>query len=70
MTTGVPRCWAGDVHRAAEPPGRPTSIGQPAPRFFGTSERFWINPQARYDLGLEKDRLGDALGGIRPLRAG
>jgi antitoxin HigA-1 len=38
-------------------------------RFFGTSERFWINLQARYDLEAEKDRLGDALNGIRPLSA-
>jgi addiction module HigA family antidote len=36
-------------------------------RFFGTSERFWFNLQARYDLEVEKDRLGDALEGIRPL---
>src|SRR5271169_5966950 len=27
-------------------------------RFFGTSERFWLNLQARYDLEVEKDRLG------------
>ena len=26
-------------------------------RYFGLSERFWINLQARYDLELEKDRL-------------
>jgi addiction module HigA family antidote len=38
-------------------------------RFFGTSERFWINLQARYDLETETDRLGDALDGIRPLSA-
>jgi antitoxin HigA-1 len=38
-------------------------------RFLGTSERFWINLQTRYDLEAEKDRLGDALGGIRPLSA-
>jgi len=36
-------------------------------RFFGTSERFWLNLQARYDLELEKDRLGDSLDGIHPL---
>ena len=36
-------------------------------RFFGTSERFWINLQARYDLETEKDRLGDVLDEIRPL---
>jgi len=38
-------------------------------RFFGTSERFWINLQSRYDLELERDRPGDALDGIRPLTA-
>jgi plasmid maintenance system antidote protein VapI len=38
-------------------------------RFFGTSERFWINLRARYDLEAEKDRLGDTLDGIRPLGA-
>jgi len=30
-------------------------------RFFGTTERFWLNLQVRYDLELEKDRLGDLL---------
>jgi len=38
-------------------------------RYFGTSERFWINLQARYDLEVEKDRLGAALDGIKPLSA-
>jgi addiction module HigA family antidote len=31
-------------------------------RFFQTTERFWLNLQIRYDLELEKDRLGDRLG--------
>lgn len=30
-------------------------------RYFGTSERFWLNLQARYDLEVEKDRLGERL---------
>jgi len=30
-------------------------------RFFGTTDRFWLNLQARYDLEMEKDRLGDRL---------
>lgn len=30
-------------------------------RFFGTSERFWLNLQAQYDLETAKDRLGDRL---------
>ena len=38
-------------------------------RYFGTSERFWMNLQARYDLEIEKDRLGAALDDIRPLSA-
>ncbi len=30
-------------------------------RYFGTSERFWLNLQSRYDLEIEKDRLGQRL---------
>ena len=30
-------------------------------RYFGLSERFWLNLQARYDLEIEKDRLKDRL---------
>ncbi len=30
-------------------------------RYFGTSERFWLNLQTRYDLDVEKDRLADRL---------
>ena len=30
-------------------------------RFFGLSERFWINLQTRYDLEKEKDKLQDRL---------
>ncbi len=37
-------------------------------RFFGTSERFWMNLQARYDLELEKDRLGTRLDDIQPIK--
>lgn len=30
-------------------------------RYFGTSERFWLNLQGRYDLELQKMALGDRL---------
>ena len=30
-------------------------------KFFNMSDRFWMNLQARYDLELEKDRLGTRL---------
>ena len=30
-------------------------------RFFGTTEQFWLNLQAQFDLDVERDRLGDRL---------
>jgi addiction module HigA family antidote len=30
-------------------------------RYFSTSEQFWLNLQAHYDLEVQKDRLGDRL---------
>jgi addiction module HigA family antidote len=29
--------------------------------YFGTSDRFWLNLQTRYDLEIERDRLGERL---------
>ena len=36
-------------------------------RYFGTSDRFWINLQSRYDLEIERDQIGDELNAITPL---
>ncbi len=36
-------------------------------RYFGTSERFWMNLQGRYDLEVTRDRLTDVLDDIHPL---
>ena len=30
-------------------------------RFFGTSDRFWLNLQTRFDLERERDKLGELL---------
>lgn len=30
-------------------------------RYFGLSERFWMNLQTRYDIEMEKDRLENRL---------
>lgn len=27
-------------------------------RYFGTSERFWLNLQAQYDLDVQRDKIG------------
>jgi addiction module HigA family antidote len=37
------------------------------PRYFATSERFWLNLQDRYDIEIERDWLGPTLGEIQPL---
>ncbi len=37
-------------------------------RYFGVDPQFWINLQARYDLEVESDALGDSLDSIQPLR--
>jgi addiction module HigA family antidote len=36
-------------------------------RFFGTSEMFWLNLQARYELDIQKQKTGTALSAVRPL---
>lgn len=38
-------------------------------RYFGTTERFWLNLQGRYDLEVERDRLVERLEQIQPLRS-
>ena len=38
-------------------------------RYFGTTERFWLNLQSRYDVEVERDRLLRTLEGIQPLRS-
>ena len=38
-------------------------------RYFGTTDRFWLNLQARYDVEVERDRLGPTLEAITPLRS-
>jgi len=30
-------------------------------RYFGTTERFWMNLQTRYDLEIQREELGDRL---------
>jgi addiction module HigA family antidote len=69
------------AHRLGVPPRRINEIvhGQRAisadtalrlSRFFGTSERFWMNLQVRYDLEVQKDRLGKRLEKqVQPLSA-
>ena len=38
-------------------------------RYFGASPQFWMNLQARYDLEMQKDLIGDQLDKMRTLQA-
>lgn len=38
-------------------------------QFFGTSPQFWMNLQARYDLEIQRDLIGDQLEKVRTLQA-
>ncbi|MEO8480424.1 MAG: HigA family addiction module antitoxin [Gemmatimonadota bacterium] len=38
-------------------------------RYFGTTDRFWLNLQTRYDLEIEKDHLDGAIEAIQPLQS-
>ena len=47
---------------------RPASFGTSLlARYFGTTERFWLNLQSRHDLEVERDRLAHTLEEIQPL---
>ena len=37
-------------------------------RYFGTSPQFWMNLQARYDLEMQSDPIGNQLQKVRALR--
>jgi len=39
-------------------------------RYFGTSDRFWLNLQTRYDLEMQRDLLGSRLEKEVLVRAG
>lgn len=37
--------------------------------YFGTTPQFWMNLQARYDLQVEEDRIGNRIRRLKALRA-
>jgi addiction module HigA family antidote len=58
--TGVPPRRINEIVRGSRAISANTALR--LARYFGTSERFWLNLQTGYDLEVEKDRLGDRLG--------
>jgi addiction module HigA family antidote len=57
--TGVPPRRINEIVRGSRAVTADTALR--LARYFGTSERFWLNLQTRYDLEVEKDRLGPRL---------
>jgi antitoxin HigA-1 len=57
--TGVPARRINEIVRGSRAVSANTALR--LARYFGTSERFWQNLQSRYDLEIEKDRLGKRL---------
>ncbi len=57
--TGVPPRRINEIVRGTRAITADTALR--LARYFGVSERFWLNLQGRYDLEVEKDRLGDRL---------
>jgi len=35
-------------------------------KYFGTSEMFWLNLQSRYDLDIQRQKVGARLASVRP----
>ncbi len=57
--TGVPPRRINEIVRRSRAISADTALR--LARYFGTSERFWLNLQTRYELEVEKDRLGPRL---------
>jgi addiction module HigA family antidote len=64
---GVPRTRISEICRGQRDITADTALR--LARFFQTSERYWLNLQAWYDLETAKDGLGDELMTVQPLRA-
>ncbi len=65
QATGLSQTRIGEIVR-----GRrriTTETGLRLSRAFGTSERFWINLQADYDIEVEHDTHGDDLNRVESL---
>lgn len=56
---GVPRRRINEIIHGIRGISADTSLR--LARFFGLSDRFWLNLQTRYDVEVEKDRLADRL---------
>jgi addiction module HigA family antidote len=64
---GVPRSRISAIVRGERPITADTALR--LSRYFGTSEGYWINMQARYDIERAKYEHADELARVEPRRA-
>jgi addiction module HigA family antidote len=64
---GVPRSRVSEIIRGVRPITADTALR--LSRYFGTSDHYWINMQAHYDVELAKDQHADEFARIAPRRA-
>lgn len=67
VAIGVPPRWINEIVHGKRRISADTALR--LARYFGTSDRFWMNLQNRYDLEIERDRLGNDLRQIKPFAA-
>lgn len=66
VAVGVPPCRINEIVHGKRRITADTAFR--LARYFGVSPQFWLNLQARYDLEVEMDALGDSLDSIQPLQ--
>ena len=67
VATGVPPRRINEIEHGKSRIAADTALRMA--RSFGTSERFWMDLQGRYDLELEGDRIAERLEEIQPLKS-
>ena len=65
VSIGVPPRRINEIVHGMRGISADTALG--LARFFGTSDRLWLNLQSRFDLEVERDQLGAVLDAITPL---
>lgn len=55
----VPARWINEIVHGTRRISADTALR--LSRYFGTTDRFWLNLQSRFDLDEQKDLLGDRL---------
>ena len=55
----VPAQWINEIVHGTRRISADTALR--LSRYFGTTDRFWLNLQSRFDLDEQKDLLGDRL---------